>query len=589
MNVLLEILPDLAALAPECVLVAAGCLLVALAWASKFGAWAIPVAMLGYVGLAVTALTVAGYAWIDAEFTLRPENPIAAAFVALASACAMVCTATCFCVRERSWQRVASALVAIAVLLAAWMIVGRSLSFDAGVVLRVLVVAEDAESSLFRVDAFATAGRILLLACLLLALLAPDRAREAAAREAAERPPFAGAFPLRRAAIVVFVHAGACTAVLTENMLIAYAGLELASLACLFGLDQGGPGVAPVPRLRSLALGLPASMILLAGIAGLAWTSGVEAAPTSLSFDAVGLALEELPFEGSRAWIGTLSWSLLVLGLAAKAGLPPFHRSFLARFAASSGGVRIAMMLSLRIAVVCILLRLLMALSGAWEWTPAISWMLIVLAVMSAFGGFVSASRARDVDAFVPRILLGAFGLALFGAASFYLFERDPEGGEIVSSYASDEAVQGVLLMLVSIVLLTPVLDSLSGAASPGIDERSRRSRLVGAALLFGFLPGSITFVAVFQLQRAAMLPPDEPELAALLWGVQLVALIAWIAFVLRARGDRCARGSEAHDPLRASLRDIVMWGYALMAIAFGLLPGMLYGFTRAAALGLRL
>lgn len=574
---LFEALSTCIALAPELTLLCAAIFLALLGRAMGAGG-ALPRAAIAFVVIVAAAMASGAYVWIDAEFIVRPGNPLFVEFLALLGM--SVGALWLFRSRSATWRRQGVDFVlVVAAAMALWQSVRDPLAFDAGIVRRQLLGAPDGSSSLLRVDAFAAFLRVLLAVSLFTALVI--RMRRAAAAAADEMGEACDehaelAKAASRAALLLFAHASASLVLLTENMLVAGLGFEAAILACM-----RGQSLWSIQRL-------PSSILIALGAATIFAISGAEGFLFGFSFDQIGYGLEEVEFDEGTRRLSWAAWIAFVLGLAGKASLVPLVTERRGSLDAPQCELRWAMTITLRVAVIAFLLRVAMAMTGAWSWTPSLAQVFLVFAVVTCVSASLAALRAQDASTLLSRASIALFGFALSGLASFYLFELDEDTGEIVSSFASEDAVGACLIALAALMLWLPI------AKDPG--AWLLRSTRVGHALahLSLFTPASLGFFASFELQRASFADARAIHLAVALLVCQLLfAFVVLRLWRIEAANDWNAGDRDASAPIAGArslaVRRAWLLACAGSAVALACMPSTLRELARAAALGLRL
>lgn len=594
-------LADLVALAPEAILAATALALVGLsAWWDRRHHRAAWLALPAVVVLVITCLWLGGRAWIDGGFTGRPGNPVLPEIMGLTAVFGLVLLADAID-RRRSEPAVGdplswlpSAVVLVGLGLAAWRLFARSRGLDAGYVEPVFVLGSDPEDRLVRLDAFAAVCRALILFSLAAATLFAHSDRESDSR-------FRGLDRLHWHSTIVAAHVGALFLVETENLALLWIATECVAICSYLHVAIGrSRRETAEASLKLFGTGALATSTMLFGVAVLYGYGG------GFSVDTIGGSFESIERSGGLSILASVGWVCLFAGIAWKLALVPFHFWSPDTLQAAPIGTCVFASVGIKVAGVAVILRVFMASSGAYSWTPLFAAVFAVLAALSMTYGNLAASRQSNLKRMIGYAVIAQVGFIMTAVAAFFAFDRS-EDASIVSSHASDAAVIAVLMQLFAYVIaIVGLFGSLLWFANRvgsfeiedlhGEGHRAPWMTTVVVVFVVSLigLPPFVGFIARLEMVRAPIAEQGLEWLAFVAVINIFLSAFYWVRVVLRllertpqntqARVERSTLTAENPILLTAALAAL-----AVLTLALGLMPNSIFEIARAAALGLRL
>ncbi len=366
---------------------------------------------------------------------------------------------------------------------------------------------------------------------------------------------------------------GAMLMSMARDLVVVFLGIELLSFGLYimtgFVREDARGGEA---SLKYFLLGAFASALMLYGIVlvyGSSGSTNIEALRSAVIKESVQSAM----FAGGLA--------LVVIGLAFKAAVAPFHQWSPDAYEGAPLPVTAFMSVVAKIAAFAVLIRLADTLAPLYAtWLPAVR----LLAVLSMVAGNVIAVAQQNIKRMLAYSGVAHAGYLMVAVAAL--------GASHAKGAALDTqtlAMSGAVFYLLAYAIMTmgafAVLTYISGSGAEcqtladlkGLARRRPATAYGMAALMLslGGVPPTIGFMGKLQIFWAAV-AGREMALAVTLALVSVVAAYYYLRVVL----TMCFEEAGA-EPVRAGAPRAAGWVAAISATAvlvLGVMPGLLMG-----------
>lgn len=366
--------------------------------------------------------------------------------------------------------------------------------------------------------------------------------------------------------LLLFIAVGLMVMVEANHLLMAYVGMELVSLSSYVLVGFSGSRRSAEASLKYLLFGALASAIMLFGMSLLFGLTG------QLSFAEIQRASAALTGPLSSALL--VAVALMVVGLAFKISMVPFH--MWTPDAYEGAPVPVAALLSVgpKAAGLALLLRLLEALRPAW---PALAPLVLGLTILTMTLGNTVALVQTNMKRLLAYSTIGQVGYLLIG-----LTVGTPRGTEGLLVYLVAYLFMN-LGLFACVVAVVNETGSESLEAFQGLAARAPGLALVCTLFLLSLagLPPLLGFVGKFLLFGSAI-AAHHIGLAVAAIANSAVALYYYVNIVrLMYVGE--PRRAQPFSPA-AALR-VAMAVCAAATLLLGLFPGPLIELLRARVL----
>jgi NADH-quinone oxidoreductase subunit N len=353
--------------------------------------------------------------------------------------------------------------------------------------------------------------------------------------------------------LVLLSLTGAFVAFSAEHLLVLYAGLELLALPVhvLAGWDRDRPR-SNEAGLKSFLLGAFASAVLLYGLALLHGATG------HLDFTGLRAALAD------RSVLASAGLALLLIGVALKAGLAPFHQWVPDVDEGSPASVTVFVSVCVRGAVLLVLLRLVVAAFPASD--EALRSLFAALSVAGIAVGSLMAMVQRNV-----KRLIAWGGIAHAGTMLLAFVAGDAEGYGALLFYlvALAIATLGALGVVLSLAAGGREIERLEDFAGLGQARPGLSALLTLFVLGLSGLPVTAGFWAKLLLLRA-LVGAGEAGLAVLALGGGVILLYAY----MRIPTMLYMREAPEQETTEASTSEwAILIACAVFTVYLGVLP----------------